>query len=111
MREHLDDLDFFLHENEAFHLIIGSASGNKVFALIISSLNWIIDGTPLGVDYPTSVRESVCAEHQRIYRAIADHDPDRAAAAMAVHIGDFATYLERFYPSILEMPLRWDQVH
>ena len=110
MGERLDDLDFFLYENEGFHRIIGEASGNKVFALIISSLNWIIDGTPLGVDYPISARESVWFEHQRIYRAIADHDPDRATAAMAVHIGDFAAYLERDYPSVLEIPLRWDQV-
>lgn len=110
MREHLDDLDFFLHENEAFHDIIAHASGNDVFALMISSLNWIIDGTPLGVDYPADVRKSVATEHARIYRAIAKRDPDRASAAMAVHIADFATYLERFYPSVLEMPLRWDQV-
>lgn len=110
MRDQLDDLDFFLHENEVFHKILATASGNKVFALIISSLNWIIDGTPLGVDYPAAVRRSVSTEHQRIFRAVADHDPDRAAAAMAVHIGDFATYLERFYPHILDAPLRWDQV-
>jgi DNA-binding FadR family transcriptional regulator len=110
MRAHLDDLDFFLHENETFHDIIARASGNNVFALMISSLNWIIDGTPLGVDYPPSVRESVAGEHARIHRAIANRDPDRASAAMAVHIADFATYLERSYPSVLEMPLRWDQV-
>ena len=29
---------------------------------------------------------------------------------MAVHIADFAAYLERSYPRVLEMPLRWDQV-
>jgi DNA-binding FadR family transcriptional regulator len=110
MRAHLDDLDFFLHENEGFHEIIARASGNNVFALMSSSLNWIIDGTRLGVDYPTSVRKSVATEHARIYRAVANHDPDRASAAMAVHIADYATYLERFYPSVLEAPLRWDQV-
>lgn len=110
MRVRLEDLDFFLHENESFHEVIAEASGNKVFAMLISSLNWIIDGTPLGVDYPVAVRASVCHEHKRIYRAIADHDPERAAAAMAVHIGDYATYLERFYPHVLEAPLRWDQV-
>jgi DNA-binding FadR family transcriptional regulator len=110
MREHLDDLDFFLHENEVFHEIVAQASGNSVFALMISSLNWIIDGTPLGVDYPASVRKSVATEHARIHRAITNRDPERASAAMAVHIADYATYLERFYPSVLETPLRWDQV-
>lgn len=110
MRENIDDLDHFLHENEQFHEIIARSSGNQVFSLVISSLNWIIDGTPLGVDYPLDVRRSICAEHQRIYAALRDRDSARASAAMAVHIGDFATYLERYYPSILDAPLRWDQV-
>lgn len=110
MRERSDDLDFFLHENEAFHAIIADASGNQVFALIINSLNWICDGTPLGVEYTPAVLRSVGTEHRRIYQAIAARDPERAAAAMAVHIGDLVTYLERFYPAILNAPLRWDQV-
>jgi hypothetical protein len=29
---------------------------------------------------------------------------------MAVHIGDFATYLERKFPHVVDAPLRWDQV-
>lgn len=110
MTARIEDLDFFLHENESFHAIIGHASGNKVFSLIATSLNWIIDGTPLGVDYPTAVRRAICIEHQRLHRAIADRDPDRAAAAMAVHLGDYASYVERFYPHVLDAPLRWDQV-
>jgi DNA-binding FadR family transcriptional regulator len=110
MRDHLDDLDFFLHENENFHDLIGKASRNGFFALIISSLNWIIDGSPLGVDYPVETRRAVLTEHQRIYRAIADRDPARAAAAMSVHIRDYAAYLERYYPQLLDARLRWEQV-
>jgi DNA-binding FadR family transcriptional regulator len=110
MREDIEDLGAFLRQNEVFHEIIATSSGNQVFALIISSLNWIIDGTPLGVDYPIEVRRSICAEHQRIYVALRDRSPARASAAMAVHIGDFATYLERHYPRVLRAPLRWDQV-
>jgi DNA-binding FadR family transcriptional regulator len=110
MREKLEDADFFLHENETFHEVIAAASGNQVFALLISSLNWIIDGTPLGVDYPLDVRRSICDEHQRIFRALRDRDAGRASAAMAVHIGDFAMYLKRHYPAILATPLRWERV-
>lgn len=110
MREQLDDLDAFLHENEIFHQIIARASANQVFSLVIASLNWIVDGTALGVEYPRAVRSSVAKEHGRIYQAIKSGDGDRAAAAMAVHIGDFATYLERFYPHLVDAPLRWDQV-
>lgn len=110
MREHMDDVDFFLAENERFHSIVAQAAGNAVFALIISSLNWICDGTALGVEYPVAARESVCREHARIYDAIAARDPDRSAVAMAVHIGDFARYLERKFPHVVDAPLRWDQV-
>lgn len=106
----LADVDIFLGENDVFHGIIAQAAGNHVFALVISSLNWISDGTPLGVDYPQEVRESVSKEHHRIYKAIAAHDGERAASAMSVHIGDFAAYLERFYPALVDAPLRWDQL-
>lgn len=110
MREHIDDVDFFLAENERFHAIVAHAAGNEVFALVISSLNWICDGTALGVEYPIKSREAVCREHGRIVQAISLRDPDRAEAAMAVHIGDFATYLERKFPHVVDAPLRWDQV-
>lgn len=110
MREHLDDVEYFLHENERFHEIIAGAAGNQVFSLVITSLAWICDASALGVEYTLASRESVAREHRRIYDAIESRDGDRAAAAMAVHLADFATYLERFYPHIVEAPLRWDQV-
>ena len=77
---------------------------------MIGSLLWIVDGTALGVEYPLEVREAVITEHSRIYRAIASGDGDRAAAAMSVHWGDFATYLEHKYPQTVDAPVRWDQV-
>jgi DNA-binding GntR family transcriptional regulator len=81
-----------------------------VFTLVMTSLNWIADATPLSVEYPLKSRQAICKEHARIADAVADHDPDRAAAAMAVHIGDFASFLKRNYPRVVEAPLRWDQV-
>jgi DNA-binding FadR family transcriptional regulator len=110
MRNRIDDVDFFLAENERFHALVAEAAGNQVFALLITSLNWISDGTPLGVEYPIESREAVCKDHVRIYQAIARRDPDRAASAMAAHIGDFRTTLERNAPGIVESALRWDQL-
>ena len=110
MRDHIDDIDFFLAEDERFHALVAEAAGNHVSALLITSLNWISDGTQLRVEYPIESREAVRKEHARICRAMARHDPDRAAAAMAVHVGDFATYVERKFPRVIDAPLRWDQV-
>jgi DNA-binding FadR family transcriptional regulator len=110
MRQNLDDIDFFIDENENFHTLIAEAAGNPVFGLIIASLNWIIDGTALGVEYPPESRQAVASEHGRIYAAIAARDPERASAAMAVHMGDYVAYLGRRYPEVIDQPLRWEQV-
>jgi GntR family transcriptional repressor for pyruvate dehydrogenase complex len=110
MRDGLDDLDIFLGENETFHQTIADVAGNQVFSLMTASLNWIVDGTVLGVEYPKKVRASVAKEHGRIYQAIKSGDGDRAAAAMAVHMGDYVAYLERFYPTVVDAPLRWDEL-
>lgn len=110
MRDDLEDGDVFIEENDLFHGLIAEAAGNPVFSMVITSLTWICDGTPLGVEYSHAARVAVAKEHARIHRAIAARDPDRAAAAMAVHIGDFAAYLEAKYPRVLDATLRWDQV-
>lgn len=110
MREHLDDSTFFLDENENFHELIAAASGNEVFSLLISSLAWITDGTALGVEYRRSQREHVLNEHQRIYDAIKAGNADRAASAMRAHVSDFANYLDKKYPAVMDTPLTWEQI-
>jgi DNA-binding FadR family transcriptional regulator len=110
MKAELDDLVVFREENERFHALIAEAAGNPVFQMIISSLNWIVDGTALGVEYPLESRRAVAREHGRIYKAVAARDPERAAAAMTVHMADYLAYLAAKYPSVIDAPLRWDQV-
>ncbi|MBF6619301.1 MAG: FadR family transcriptional regulator [Patulibacter sp.] len=105
---HTDDVDAFLDENSVFHAEIATAAGNEVFSMIIGSLNWIVDGSVLGVTYSETQRSAIAREHRRIYQAIVARDGDRAAAAMAVHMHDYGTYLERFFPQLLDAPIRWD---
>jgi GntR family transcriptional repressor for pyruvate dehydrogenase complex len=107
MRDQVDDGEAFLDENQAFHSEIAAATGNHVFALFTSSLNWISDASVLGVSYPLDARRSVCKEHGRIQQAIADRDGDRAAAAMSVHVGDFAAYLQKNFSHAVEAELSW----
>ncbi len=98
----------FLDENTAFHAEIADAAGNEVFSMIIGSLNWIVDGSVLGVTYSEPQRTAIAREHRRIYQAIVARDGERAAAAMAVHMHDYGTYLDRFYPETVDTPIRWD---
>ena len=92
MRSNLDNEALFLEANESFHFAVANASANPVFALLIGSLHWITDGSPLGVDYPESRREAVLGAHDSVYQAIAAGDADAAESAMSHHIGEFNRY-------------------
>jgi DNA-binding FadR family transcriptional regulator len=110
MRELMDRGGAFLSENGVFHRALAEMAGNQVFALINSSMLWISDRTRLAVEFPSGYRERVCDEHERIFSAIADRDPDRAAAAMSLHVADFVAFLEENYPAVVDARVRWDQI-
>jgi DNA-binding FadR family transcriptional regulator len=109
MEENLDDGRLFLLENRIFHDVIANASGNQVMALLLQSVSWIMDASILGVDYDPRRRASILKAHGAIAAAIADHDEDRAADAMAAHMDEFARYLRRHYARVLQEQVRWDQ--
>ena len=110
MRESIGSGSAFLGENSVFHTHLAEMAGNQVFALINSAMLWISDRTRLAVEFPSGYRERVCAEHERIYRALSDRDPDRAAAAMSLHVADFIAFLEENYPAVVDARVRWDQI-
>ena len=110
MRLNLDNEDTFLESNERFHHAVARASANVVFALLIGSLHWITDGSPLGVDYPEGRRDAVVDAHEVVYQAIAEGDGDKAEAAMAHHIGEFGRYLDRYYSSVYDSKLSWSDI-
>lgn len=100
----------FLRRNEQFHELVARASGNVVFTLLVSSLHWITDGSPVGVGYPIERRQAVLAAHRTIAQAIVAGDPDAARKAMERHVAEFSRYLQRFYKSTYERKLRWSDV-
>ena len=77
---------------------------------MVASLNWIQDGTAVGIDYPAKTRNAILSAHRRIYLAIEVGDPEMAEAAIRIHVGEFADHAERYYAHVLDAPLRWDQV-
>ena len=110
MRSNLDNEALFLEANEGFHLAVAQASANPVFALLIGSLHWITDGSPLGVDYSEERREAVLAAHERVYQAIAAGDADAAESAMSHHIREFNRYLDRYYSAIYDSEVFWSDI-
>jgi GntR family transcriptional regulator, transcriptional repressor for pyruvate dehydrogenase complex len=110
MRDVKADAGEFLDRNHVFHSAVAAASKNPVLYNMVASLNWIIDGTAMGIDYAPETRDAIVAAHRRIFVAIEAGDTDMAEAAMRIHIGEFAAHAERNYAHVLDQPLRWDQV-
>lgn len=94
-------------ENSRFHKAIAVCAGNQVLEHFVNSLNWIIDGTALGVYFPEPKVDASVKAHQRIYEAILAQDTAGAAAAMEVHLNEFSRFLEKNFASVLDQPLRW----
>jgi GntR family transcriptional repressor for pyruvate dehydrogenase complex len=110
MRNSLSNEAQFLEANEGFHNAVAWASGNSVFALLIGSLHWITDGSPLGVGYPESRRQAVLDAHELVYQAIAAGDAQGAEAAMASHIREFDRYIDHYYSAIYDSELVWGDI-
>lgn len=110
MAANLGSEEHFLLVNERFHELVAWASGNSVLALLVSSLHWITDASILGVQYPERSRKRVLEEHRIIAEAIAAHDAIAASSAMTHHIVDFARYLGKHYPNVVNSKVRWSGV-
>ncbi|HVX21010.1 MAG TPA: FadR/GntR family transcriptional regulator [Acidimicrobiales bacterium] len=110
MDDGLGDEERFLEANEEFHELVAWASGNAVFALLICSLHWITDGSPLGVDYPEARRKAVLRAHREVYEALAARDSAKASVTMARHLDEFRRYVEQYYPAVYSSPLRWGDI-
>ena len=107
MHSRIDNSEIFASTNQEFHDIVAHASGNALFAHLIDALTGILDGTSIGIAYPTPRRRAVHQAHSRIYDALAAHESVLAADAMRDHIGEYTNYIESKYPSIIEAPISW----
>lgn len=100
----------FFEENRRFHELIADASGDPLYALLISSLHFITDGKMVGVAYTPKRRRAIARAHRLIVDALELRDPEAASAAMTSHMDEFFEYVARHYPEMLTSPLRWRHV-
>jgi GntR family transcriptional regulator, transcriptional repressor for pyruvate dehydrogenase complex len=109
MHRDMDDQDSFLDANKRFHDVIARSSGNALFGYMIESLLGIMDGTALGVDYPTHRREAIVVAHEEIFEALKAGDAETSAARMRQHIEAYERYAERKFPHVMQATIPWDQ--
>ncbi|MGZ4482552.1 MAG: FadR/GntR family transcriptional regulator [Gaiellales bacterium] len=108
MRREMDDQQSFLDANKRFHDVIAWSSGNSLFGYIVDSLLDIMDGTSLGVDYPSHRRAAILKAHEEIFEALKSRDPRASEARMREHIEAYERYAERKFPHVLDETIPWD---
>jgi GntR family transcriptional regulator, transcriptional repressor for pyruvate dehydrogenase complex len=109
MRKNLGDQHLFLDANKRFHDIIAWSSGNALFGYIVDSLLGIMDGTIIGIDYPSPRRAAILKAHESIYEAISARDEKEAEARMRKHIDEYERYAQRKFPEVLDQVIQWDR--
>lgn len=109
MADELHDEHSFLETNKQFHDIIAWGSGNPLFGYLVDSLENILDGTALGIDYPAHRREAILTAHRDIYAALVRRDPDESERKMSRHIDAYVSYAKRRYPELLDQVIAWDR--
>ena len=77
--------------DEAFHVVLASASGNRTLAKMVTLLHHQTARFWLNTMRAPQPEESLkaLAEHAQLAEAIAAHDPVRAQALMKITLGDF----------------------
>ena len=110
MREEIEDQHSFLDANKRFHDIIAWSSGNALFGYIIDSLLGIMDGTAIGIDYPSHPPSGdPQGARSRSSTALKARDPEESEARMREHIEAYERYAARKFPQVLKETIPWDQ--
>jgi GntR family transcriptional repressor for pyruvate dehydrogenase complex len=109
MRETLGNQHYFLDANKRFHDIIAWSSGNALFGYIVDSLLGIMDGTIIGIDYPSPRRAAILKAHESIFEAISARDAEESEARMRKHIEEYVRYAKRKFPEVLDEVIQWDR--
>lgn len=85
-RRRIGDPIAFNRTDVGFHYVLAVIPGNPIFvALHEAMVNWLTEQRTISLRNPGADRSAYQA-HERIYRAIADGDPDRAERQMRDHL-------------------------
>jgi GntR family transcriptional regulator, transcriptional repressor for pyruvate dehydrogenase complex len=101
-----DDATYFDAAYE-FHRGVASMSGNPVLNLVSVSLEDIFRDQVMGALSPKEERRRVLEVHQAIADAIAVGDADRAERLMRDHMQQYADWLRRGHPQLLDRVIDW----
>lgn len=101
--EKAGDMEAFLSHDEDFHKTIAKAGGCQRAWSIIENLKAQMDRVRyLSMDNETPIK-TLIAQHELIAKAIAERAPERAAAAMRLHLSEMLNSLPRIIEANREL--------
>jgi DNA-binding FadR family transcriptional regulator len=97
----------YLSTSADFHELVAGASGNRILDLYGSALLRIFYDRVGGMAFPVARREGVRNIHAEIAAAIADGDAALAERLMHEHMVEYANYVKRRHPALLDEVVDW----
>lgn len=83
-----------------FHRLVAQNTGNPILILILDFVENLMEDFKKVLKPDRSFSESVLTAHDQIYQAIADKNPDKAAASMERHVRDVGIHLSKLKEDI-----------
>ncbi len=104
IRDGIDDPDFFNQEARRFMSLLGTASGNRVLALLVDALHRLSEGSG---EWDERQRRLALRSYEKAVQAIEQGEADEAHAIIAKSLAGAARYRERTAPEELKQPVAW----
>jgi DNA-binding FadR family transcriptional regulator len=102
----VDDLEY-VRTSTDFHSVVSGMSGNKVLDLFGRAIKDVYTDRVTGTLFPQSARDRVRDEHIAIARAIRRGEAARAERLMREHMEEFALYVEKRHPGLMDEVVDW----
>jgi len=99
--------DNFALQGRRFEALLGEASGSIVVRIMADALNAILWDTIPPVQYSMQRRRNVYNSLQLILASVAAGDEAAAEMQMDAYVRSGARYWRRFYPDLMDRPIRW----
>jgi DNA-binding FadR family transcriptional regulator len=101
------DDEAYLRTSTDFHRLIAAMGSNRVLGLYCLALEDIFHDRVTGMLFPPRRRGDVAEAHRQIARAIADGAAEEAERLMRDHMEQYATYVRRRHPALMDEVIDW----
>ena len=102
----VDEVNYLTSTGD-FHQLVASMSGNGILNLFGGALSEIFRAKVSGMLFPKTRRSQVREVHAKIAHAIESGDAESAERLMREHMQEYANYVKRRHPALMNEVVGW----